>query len=169
MSAAPLLEADDVRVTFAAAGGRVHALDGVSLSVFPGETVSLVGESGSGKSTLALVLMRAVQPDSGAIRFAGSEIGGLSPAALKPFRRHLQMIFQDPYASLDPRMRVKAILAEPLKAHGLGDKTERRARIGQLLDQVGLPPDAAERYPSQFSGGQRQRIASPARLRCTRR
>ncbi len=159
MSDTPLLEADDVRVTFGSPEGRVHALDGVSLSVSAGETVGLVGESGSGKSTLALVLMRAIRPDAGSIRFDGQEIADLSPAALKPVRRRLQMVFQDPYASLDPRMRVGAILAEPLSAHGFGDRSRRRARIAELLQQVGLPPEAIDRYPSQFSGGQRQRIA----------
>ncbi len=159
MSDAALLEADDVRVTFGSAEGRVHALDGVTLAVSAGETVSLVGESGSGKSTLALVLMRALRPDSGSIRFDGKEIGQLSPAALKPVRRRLQMVFQDPYASLDPRMSVGTILAEPLRAHRLGDRNERRTRIAHLLEQVGLPPEAVDRYPSQFSGGQRQRIA----------
>jgi len=99
---APLLEASDLRVTFGSAAGRVHALDGVSLAVSPGETVSLVGESGSGKSTLAMALMRALRRDSGSIRFEGAEIGTLSAAALKPIRRRLQMIFQNPYASLDP-------------------------------------------------------------------
>jgi oligopeptide/dipeptide ABC transporter ATP-binding protein len=159
MSDTPLLEARDVRVTFASREGRVHALDGVSFAVSAGETVGLVGESGSGKSTLALALMRAIRPDSGSIRFAGEEIGDLSAAALKPVRRRLQMVFQDPYASLDPRMRVGAILAEPLRAHDFGDRIRCRARVAELLQQVGLPPEAAERYPSQFSGGQRQRIA----------
>ena len=154
-----LLEASDLAVTFASTAGRVHALDGVSLAVSPGETVSLVGESGSGKSTLALALMRAIRHDSGSIRFEGAEIGDLSPKALKPIRRCLQMIFQDPYASLDPRLTVETILAEPLIAHGIGDRAERRARISELLEQVGLPPEAGQRYPSQFSGGQRQRIA----------
>ncbi len=155
----PLLEATDLRVTFGSAAGRVHALDGVSLAVSPGETVSLVGESGSGKSTLAMALMCAVRRDSGAIRFEDAEIGRLSPKALKPIRRRLQMIFQDPYASLDPRLTVEAILAEPLVAHAIGDRAERRTRVAELLEQVGLPPDAAQRFPSQFSGGQRQRIA----------
>jgi oligopeptide/dipeptide ABC transporter ATP-binding protein len=159
MNEVPLLEAEDLRVAFGTSEGTVHALDGVSLAVRRDETVSLVGESGSGKSTLALALMGAVRPDSGRIRFAGHDIGNLSPAALKAIRRRFQMIFQDPYSSLDPRMTVAAILAEPLSAHGLGDRAQRRARIGELLGQVGLPSDAGARYPSQFSGGQRQRIA----------
>jgi len=159
MSVPPLLEARDLSVGFRTRGGRVHAVDRVSLSVGRGETVGLVGESGSGKSTLALTIMRAHRPDGGTIRFDGRDIGQLSPAAMKPIRRRLQMIFQDPYASLDPRMTVGRILAEPLKAHRWGDRTAIRARVADLLDAVGLPSDAVERLPAQFSGGQRQRIA----------
>ena len=155
----PLLRAEAVSVRFPTSRGTVHAVDSATLDVGRGETVGLVGESGSGKSTLALTLMGAVQPSDGAIRFGGDRIDHLSPKALKPYRRRLQMVFQDPYASLDPRMRVERIIAEPLKAHRYGDRAAIRARVAELIDAVGLPPDAARRYPSQFSGGQRQRIA----------
>jgi oligopeptide/dipeptide ABC transporter ATP-binding protein len=154
-----LLEARDVAVRFHTTKGTVHALDGISLTVRRGETVGLVGESGSGKSTLAMTLMRAVTPDEGSIAFDGQDISRLKPKALKPVRRHLQMIFQDPYASLDPRMTVFRIIAEPLKAHAYGDRAAIARRVAELIDAVGLPEDAASRYPSQFSGGQRQRIA----------
>jgi peptide/nickel transport system ATP-binding protein len=154
-----LLAAEGLTVAFDTPRGRVHALEDVSLEVARGETVGLVGESGSGKSTLALTLMRALAPSAGSIRFDGQEIGHLSPRALKPVRRRLQMVFQDPYASLDPRMTVARIVAEPLRAHGYGSRAQIAARVGELLDAVGLPPDAARRYPAEFSGGQRQRIA----------
>ena len=154
-----LLEARDLAVTFASGGRRLFALDGVSLHVGRGETVGLVGESGSGKSTLALTLMRGHDPDRGEIRFDGRPITRLSGAALKPVRRRLQMIFQDPYASLDPRMTVMRLVAEPLVAHRWGTRAEIRDRVLDLLAGVGLPPDAADRLPAQFSGGQRQRIA----------
>ncbi|MCC6008579.1 MAG: ATP-binding cassette domain-containing protein [Rhodobacteraceae bacterium] len=157
--AAPLLEARDLSVTFATPRGQVHALDGVELSVHRGETVGLVGESGSGKSTLALTLLRAIEPTGGEILFDGQAIGHLGSRALKPVRRRLQMVFQDPYASLDPRMKVGRIVAEPLRAHAYGDRARIAARVAELLEQVGLPADAAGRYPAQFSGGQRQRIA----------
>ncbi|WP_306118922.1 MULTISPECIES: oligopeptide/dipeptide ABC transporter ATP-binding protein [unclassified Roseitalea] len=156
---APLLEARDLSVTFATRRGNVHALDGVSLSVARGETVGLVGESGSGKSTLAMTLMCATRPTGGTIHFDGREIGHLPQRALRAVRRRLQIIFQDPYASLDPRMKVRRIIAEPLVAHRFGSRAEIAARVRELLEAVGLPPDAADRLPSQFSGGQRQRIA----------
>ena len=154
-----LLTAQDLAVTFRAGRRRLYAVDGVSLCVHRGETVGLVGESGSGKSTLALTLMRAHAPERGRITFDGTDITNLDARALKPIRRRLQMIFQDPYSSLDPRMSVRRIIAEPLVAHGQGSRAEIAARVAQLMDAVGLPPDAAERVPAQFSGGQRQRIA----------
>jgi oligopeptide/dipeptide ABC transporter ATP-binding protein len=154
-----ILEARDLTVTFDTAAGRVHALDGVSLQVRRGETVGLVGESGSGKSTLALTLMRAVTPSAGSIRLDGQEIGHLGRRALRPLRRRMQMIFQDPYASLDPRMTVRRIIAEPLTAMGNPGAQAVEDRVQALLAAVGLPADAAGRRPAQFSGGQRQRIA----------
>jgi len=154
-----LLEVADLRVEFAIGRHQLVAVDGVSLEVRAGETVGLVGESGSGKSTLALALMRARKVAGGTIRFDGAPVLTLEGAALKALRRRMQMVFQDPYASLDPRMTVSRILAEPLAAHGIGSHAERGRRIAELLALVGLPADAGERYPAQFSGGQRQRIA----------
>jgi oligopeptide/dipeptide ABC transporter ATP-binding protein len=137
----------------------VKAVDHVDLSIFPGETLGLVGESGCGKSTLGRALLRLIEPSSGKIIFDGTNITHLPPGPLRKFRRHMQMIFQDPYASLNPRMSVGATLAEPLQIHGLA-KTQREQhdRVCDLLAKVGLRPDAAQRYPHEFSGGQRQRI-----------
>ncbi len=138
----------------------LRALDGVDLRVYPGETVGLVGESGSGKSTLARLVMRLDMPTAGRIRFAGQEIAQASQSAIRPLRRRLQMIFQDPYASLNPRMTVGQILAGPLHLHGLAaDGTAARRRVAELLDLVGLAPAAADRFPHEFSGGQRQRVS----------
>lgn len=154
----PLMDADAISVRFHTPRGVVHALDSVSLQVHAGETVGLVGESGSGKSTLALTLMRAIDPSSGTLRFDGEDVGKLRGSALRPLRRKLQMVFQDPYSSLDPRMTIARILAEPLKAQGWA-RARTDARVVELLEQVGLPQEAAARRPAQFSGGQRQRIA----------
>jgi peptide/nickel transport system ATP-binding protein len=138
----------------------LHALDGVDLRVHPGETVGLVGESGSGKSTLARLIMRLDTPTEGMIRFAGQDITRASQAEIRPLRRRMQMIFQDPYASLNPRMTVGGILTGPLRLHGLAaDGEAARQRVRELLDLVGLPSTAAERFPHEFSGGQRQRIS----------
>jgi oligopeptide/dipeptide ABC transporter ATP-binding protein len=137
----------------------VRAVDGVSLTIAPGETLGLVGESGCGKSTLGRAVVRLIDPSAGSIRFEGTAIEALSQRRLRPFRRHMQMIFQDPYASLNPRMSIGAAIAEPLEIHGLvRTRAERADRVAQLLDEVGLRPDAARRYPHEFSGGQRQRI-----------
>jgi len=155
----PLIEARDVSVRFGSADRPVHALDGVSLTVSKGETVGLVGESGSGKSTLAKVLMRAIEPSAGSVRVDGRDITRLTARALKPVRRRVQMVFQDPYASLDPRWTVADIVAEPLRAHRWGSRRAIAERVAALLAAVGLPADAAGRLPTQFSGGQRQRIA----------
>ncbi|HET6184717.1 MAG TPA: ABC transporter ATP-binding protein [Acetobacteraceae bacterium] len=138
----------------------LRALDGVDLDVFAGETVGLVGESGSGKSTLARVVMRVEEPTAGSIRFDGWDISHLSQARIRPLRRRMQMIFQDPYASLNPRMTVGEILSGPLRLHRLtADESATRARVGALLDMVGLPATAAARFPHEFSGGQRQRVS----------
>jgi oligopeptide/dipeptide ABC transporter ATP-binding protein len=155
----PILSADRVGVTFSLGGRPLHALDEVSVEISPGRTLALVGESGSGKSTLARVLMRAQDARQGKITFDGTDITSLGERALRPFRRRVQMVFQDPYASLDPRMTVERIVAEPLRAQRLASGDRRRERVGELLRLVGLPPDAAARRPGQFSGGQRQRIA----------
>lgn len=155
-----LLEAENLRVTFRAPGGRkLHAVDEISLGVRPRETVGLVGESGSGKSTVALTLMRAHEPEGGRIIYDGQDITHLNYKELMPVRRRLQMVFQDPYSSLDPRWSIRRVIAEPLKAHKFGTRQQINDRVAELLEQVGLPPDAANRVPSQFSGGQRQRIA----------
>lgn len=138
--------------------GAVRAVDGITFDVLAGETLGLVGESGSGKSTTGRVLLRLVEPTSGSVTFQGSDVTGLDPGALRAARRHMQMIFQDPYASLNPRIPVRRIVREPLDIHALGDPGERAARVDELLDMVGLPADAGRRYPHEFSGGQRQRI-----------
>jgi oligopeptide transport system ATP-binding protein len=135
--------------------GAVRAVDGVSFDIRPGETLGLVGESGCGKSTTARAVLGLVDATRGSVSFRGARLTGLTRRAMRRHRRALQMVFQDPYASLNPRMPVGRIVAEPLEVHGLPD---RRARVGELLDLVGLPPDAVDRYPHEFSGGQRQRI-----------
>jgi peptide/nickel transport system ATP-binding protein len=138
----------------------LRAVDGVDLEVFPGETVGLVGESGCGKSTLARLVIRLEEPTAGRIVFDGQDISHASQSSIRPLRRRMQMIFQDPYASLNPRMTVGQILAGPLRLHGLAHgAAEARARVGELLNLVGLPPEAAARFPHEFSGGQRQRIS----------
>jgi oligopeptide transport system ATP-binding protein len=137
----------------------VKAVDGVSLTVAPGETLGLVGESGCGKSTLGRAVLRLIEPSGGKIVFEGQDITTLSQRRLRPLRRRMQMIFQDPYASLNPRMRVKDIVGEALDIHGLvQSRSEREARIATLLERVGLRPDQGRRYPHEFSGGQRQRV-----------
>ncbi len=160
LSAPPLLEATDLVKHFPAKDGQgtVHAVDGVSLFLQPGETLGIVGESGCGKSTLARLLMRLIEPDAGRLRFDGEDFGGLDRRGLRARRRDMQLIFQDPYASLDPRMSVGTIIAEPLAIHRIGTRAQRRDKVAELLDLVGLGADAATRYPHEFSGGQRQRI-----------
>jgi oligopeptide/dipeptide ABC transporter ATP-binding protein len=138
--------------------GRLRALDGVDLAVAAGESVALVGESGSGKTTLGRCLLRLIDPSSGSVRFRGGDFLALPREALRRQRRFLQMIFQDPLGALDPRMRAGDSIAEPLVAHGIGDVAQRRERVRELLEMVGLPLDSAGRYPHEFSGGQRQRI-----------
>lgn len=137
----------------------VRAVDGVSFDIHPGEALGLVGESGCGKSSLARTLVGLHTPTSGSIRFDGTELNGLSRAGWKPLRKRMQMIFQDPYASLDPRQTVASILAEPLAIHRIGRPRERRLRALQLLEAVGLNPAHLQRYPHEFSGGQCQRIS----------
>jgi oligopeptide transport system ATP-binding protein len=138
--------------------GTVHAVDGVSFGVGKGETLGLVGESGCGKSTVARSVLRLVEPTSGQIRIDGTEITHLSKSELRPHRRAMQIVFQDPFASLNPRMTAGDIVAEPLAVHGLGSGEEQRQRVATLFQQVGLRPDQMRNYPHQFSGGQRQRI-----------
>jgi peptide/nickel transport system ATP-binding protein/oligopeptide transport system ATP-binding protein len=136
----------------------VKAVDGVSFSLAPGETLALVGESGSGKSTVGRLVLRLIEPTAGTVTFAGEELFTLSPKALREFRRAAQFVFQDPYASLNPRMTVQQMLDEPLGLHGLATGRRRGERIAELLRMVGLEPRFGQRYPHEFSGGQRQRL-----------
>ncbi len=136
----------------------VRAVDDVSFDIRTGETLGLVGESGCGKSTVGRCLLRLHEPTSGEVRFEGSDIVGLSHRNMQALRREMQIIFQDPYASLNPRMSVRSIVSEPLKIHKIGTKEEQKAKVADLLEKVGLDPKYADRYPHEFSGGQRQRI-----------
>jgi len=162
-----LLEAKEMKVyfpirkgIFKRTVGYVRAVDGVSLSLYEGRTLALVGESGSGKTTAGKAILQLIPPTGGTVHFGGEQISGLSRAELRPRRRAMQIIFQDPYASLNPRLRVAEILLEGMRSLGIGaNDVERTARIRELLLDVGLPADALERYPHEFSGGQRQRIA----------
>jgi len=159
-----LLEARDLKKYFPVRGGWfgarqfVRAVDGVTLSVHAGETLGIVGESGCGKSTLGRLLLRLLEPTAGEVWFAGDRLQTLSPKMLRQKRREMQIVFQDPYGSLDPRMRVGNIVGEGLEIHGLAHGAEKRRRVIELLERVGLRADAYTRYPHEFSGGQRQRI-----------
>jgi oligopeptide transport system ATP-binding protein len=161
----PLLELFDVRKHFRAGGdvlgrgaGVVHAVDGVSLAVAEGETLGLVGESGCGKSTLGRCIVRLHDLTSGHVVFDGRDISSLSRRQMRPLRRQLQIVFQDPYASLNPRKRLGQIVGAPLRVHRIGDRGEVRRTVADLLERVGLNPEHINRYPHEFSGGQRQRI-----------
>ena len=164
-SSTPILETDNLRMHFPVKGGvfqravaACKAVDGVSLSIQPGETLGLVGESGCGKSTLGKTVARLYEPTGGRVYFEGTNLAPLSRRELKPFRREIQMIFQDPYESLNPRHTVGTIVEEPFVIHQMGTREERREWVAELLAKVGLPDTAAGRYPFEFSGGQRQRI-----------
>jgi oligopeptide/dipeptide ABC transporter ATP-binding protein len=153
-----LLTVSGLAKHFRTRSGLVRAVDGVSFSLGKGETLALVGESGCGKSTTARLVLRLIEPTAGQVTFEGQEITALSSAAMRKLRRRMQIVFQDPFASLNPRMTIGATLDEPLLIHGYGDGTKRRERVQELLSLVGLPPEHAGRYPHEFSGGQRQRI-----------
>jgi peptide/nickel transport system ATP-binding protein len=154
----PLLALSDIRTEFATPSGRLTAVDGVSLDIEAGEAVGLVGESGCGKSSLGKTILRLAPPAGGTIAYDGADVTALDGAALRPFRRRVQMIFQDPFASLNPRHTIGEILETPLKVHGIGARPERQAAVRDILARVGLPPDSLNRWPHEFSGGQRQRI-----------
>ena len=165
MSAAPVLEVDGLVKHFPALRGvlrravaHVKAVDGVSFSIQPGETLCLVGESGCGKSTVARLILRLVEPTSGSITIGGTDVTKLSESEMRPHRRRVQMVFQDPYASLNPRMASGDIVAEPLENYSALSGAERRERVTRLFERVGLRADALNRYPFEFSGGQRQRL-----------
>ena len=165
MTTPALVEARGLRKYFPVRGGLfgrarawVRAVEDVSLAIRPGETLGLVGESGCGKSTLGRLLLRLSEPSDGDVLFEGRSLLRLPPRELRALRRHMQIVFQDPYGSLNPRMRVKTIVGEGLAIHGIGTRRERLARVRELLGLVGLTPEAEERYPHEFSGGQRQRI-----------
>jgi oligopeptide/dipeptide ABC transporter ATP-binding protein len=160
----PTLEVVDLKKHFplsgrsGRAGGVVYAVDGVSFTVSEGEVVGLVGESGSGKSTVGNCVLRLLEPTAGTIRLKGTDITHLSRRAIRPLRREMHMVFQDPYSSLNPRMTNGAIVGEPLHLHGVASGGELEARVAELFDQVGLNPDLRHRFPHELSGGQRQRI-----------
>ncbi len=165
MTTTPLIEARGLRKHFerprrflAPAEPPVRAVDGVDLRIAPGETLGLVGESGCGKSTTGRLLLRLIEPTGGAILHHGQDITQLDAAGMRSKRRAMQIVFQDPYGSLNPRMRVSELIAEPLVIHGVGDSASRASRVQRLLDLVSLPSSALQRYPHEFSGGQRQRI-----------
>jgi oligopeptide/dipeptide ABC transporter ATP-binding protein len=155
---APTLEMRNLVKHYPTRGGVVSAVEDVSFEVAPGETLGLVGESGSGKTTLATMALRLTEPTAGSVLFEGEDVFALSGEGLRRFRRAAQLVFQDPYSSLDPRMNLRQLVAEPLAVQRVGDRASRAARVDELLELVGLSPRFAGHYAHQFSGGQRQRI-----------
>ncbi len=160
-----LLEVRDLRKhfpirkgLFSRVAGHVRAVDGVSFDLRSGETLGLVGESGCGKTTTGRCLLRLIEPSSGTVRFAGRDVTGLAAGELRALRREMQIVFQDPYSSLNPRLTIGSMLAEPLAIHGLARGAAARDRVAELLTLVGMSPEHARRYPHEFSGGQRQRL-----------
>jgi oligopeptide/dipeptide ABC transporter ATP-binding protein len=159
MTNQPLVEIKNLKKYFPVPHKQVvRAVDDVSFTINRGETLGLVGESGCGKTTVGRCILRLIEPTSGEIRFDGRDLMKLGKGEMRALRRRMQIIFQDPYSSLNPRMKVGSIIAEPLEIHRVGDRRERKDRVAELLRVVGLDPDYANRYPHQFSGGQRQRI-----------
>jgi oligopeptide/dipeptide ABC transporter ATP-binding protein len=159
MTIQPLVEIKDLKKHFPVPHKQVvRAVDGVSFAINRGETLGLVGESGCGKTTVGRCILRLIEPTSGDIHFDGRDLLKLGRGEMRLARRRMQIIFQDPYSSLNPRMKVGSIISEPLEIHHVGDRRERKERVAELLRVVGLDPDYANRYPHQFSGGQRQRI-----------
>jgi ABC-type oligopeptide transport system ATPase subunit len=164
-SANSLLSVRGLKKSYAIGGGflggpreEFMAVDGLDLDVAPGETLGLVGESGSGKTTTGRCILRLVEPSAGSIEFGGRDVLAMGRSELRSLRSEMQIVFQDPYGSLNPRMTVASALEEPLRAHGIGDRTERAGRVEELLSRVGLSSDHGRRYPHEFSGGQRQRV-----------
>ncbi len=153
-----VLEVDDVVVEFDTDGGRITAVDGVSLHLATGETLGLVGESGCGKSTLARAIMQLVPMQQGSVRLEDTDLGSLPRRELRRMRHRIQMVFQDPRGSLDPRMNVSTLIGEPLRVHGIGDRTSRAKAVAEAMELVGLPAAVADRLPSELSGGQQQRV-----------
>ncbi|MEE4590852.1 ABC transporter ATP-binding protein [Streptomyces sp. DSM 41524] len=158
MTPTPLLAVEDLVVEYPVAGGVFRAVDGVSFAVPPGGALGVVGESGCGKSTIARSIVRLLRPTRGRILLDGTDIAGLPERRLRPLRKRVQMVFQDPYGSLDPHLTAEEIVAEPLRLNGVRSGAERARRAAALIDQVGLPAGALQRRPAEFSGGQRQRI-----------
>jgi peptide/nickel transport system ATP-binding protein len=154
----PLLHVEDLVVDYPVRGGHVRAVDHVSFSVDSGQTLAIVGESGCGKSTIARSLVRLIKPTAGRILLDGTDIAELGERQLRPLRRRIQMVFQDPYGSLDPHMTAAEIVAEPLAVRGMRSKADRAREAARLIDRVGLPASTLHRHPPEFSGGQRQRI-----------
>ena len=154
----PILQVKNLSKHFKVESGFLQAVDGLNFDIYKGETFGLVGESGCGKSTAGRTILRLYEPTAGEVLFEGQDIYDLSPKEMKEHRKEMQMIFQDPYASLDPRMTVEEIIAEPLVIYGIGNKKERRERVIELLEMVGLSAEHSLRFPHEFSGGQRQRI-----------
>jgi ABC-type oligopeptide transport system ATPase subunit len=158
MNDKPLMDVSDLHQVFKSPEGRVHAVNGVSFVVNEGESVGLVGESGSGKSTIAKLLVRLQEPTQGKISFRGRDVTHLSDRKFRPLRKEIQMVFQDPTMSLNPRMTVEKMLTEPLRVHNVVPKNDRHERVLQLLEQVNLDPEFIDRRPDQLSGGQKQRV-----------
>lgn len=161
----PLVEVKDLKKHFISKKGvlgrnqtAIRAVDGISFDIHEGETLGLVGESGCGKSTTGRLLLKLIEPSEGSIHFEGKEITSYSTSDMRPLRKDMQMVFQDPYSSLNPRMTVGRLIAEPLKLHGIGTVRDRRDRVKELLELVGLQGSYVDRFPHEFSGGQRQRI-----------